>query len=70
MWDGCGSFRQQDPDRSQGCRIASAAADDIRESKIGPAEMAERYGAELTVPDWRVSAWCARSAAATRSTWW
>ena len=33
-----------------------------------PAEMAARYGAEMTVPDWSGS--CARNAAAATSTWW
>jgi hypothetical protein len=35
----------------------------------GPAEMAERYGADLAVPDWQ-SGWSAASAAVGKSTSW
>jgi hypothetical protein len=34
-----------------------------------PAEMAERYGAETTVLDWKARGSCAGAAAAARSTW-
>jgi hypothetical protein len=35
-----------------------------------PTEMAERYGAETTVPDWRERLVCSRAAAVVKSTWW
>ena len=34
-----------------------------------PAEQAERYGAEITVPDWRVSDWSVRCAGREGEPW-
>ena len=46
-------------------RLIVGCLDCHRQVKPDPAEMAERYGAEMSVPEWH--AWFAPSAAAAKS---